>query len=106
MVCNHATSNKMLWQSLRIMLVAMIVGLAGPAWATLSPVTWTEQTDFENNAVTTGTPTTRINIDTSTTPGDVKIGITKDLLSTAAITCTATNKIYTIGSDRASVAVI
>lgn len=52
-------------------LTVAIVGMAMAAWgSTTTSVTWTTKEDFENNAVTTGTPTTRLNIDTTTSPGD------------------------------------
>ncbi|ABQ27996.1 CARDB domain-containing protein [Geotalea uraniireducens] len=93
-----------------LLIVSLTVAagsIAQPACAAMSSVTWTTQPDFENNASTTNTPTTRVNIDTTTVSGDVKIGIPKDLLSTATIiNNTSNNKVYTIGAERNSVAVI
>ena len=90
-------------------LIAMaIVGTAMTVGAsTTTSVTWTSKEDFENNAATIGTPTARVDIDTTTSPGDVRIGATKDFVTTATITCvTSLNKIYTAGVDRTSIAVI
>ncbi|BCS53259.1 CARDB domain-containing protein [Geobacter sp. SVR] len=90
------------------LIICATVGLSGTGRAVWAlSVQWTEQADFETNAVTTGTPTTRVNIDTATTPGDIKIGVTKDFVTTATITYgTSHNKIYTTGVDRTSIAVI
>jgi hypothetical protein len=45
----------------------------GPSEAATYTETWTTQGDFENNDTTTRTPTTRLNVDTSTNPGDVSL---------------------------------
>lgn len=104
MVTKLIRSKKMLLTLFMVAVTAAVAGMAGPACAALHPVTWTTQEDFEHNASTTDTPTTRTNIDTSTTPGDITIGMPK--LSGAEITCSTSDKIYTIGAERPSVAVI
>lgn len=86
-------------QPLAVMAAISMIGTAASAWATTKSVTWTTKGDFES-----GKPL--VNIDTSTVPGDVMIGPPKDLLSTAAISCSAGNKIYSIGAERASLAVL
>jgi len=99
------------WPLAIVMVVGLALGIAGTtvsavAASTPTFVNWSSQGDFETNASTTGTPTTRLNIDTTTSLGDVKIGVTKDFVTTATITCvTASGKIYSTGVDRTTIAV-
>src|SRR6266567_5275786 len=95
-------------------VTVLALGIAGTAVTagastTAPPVTWTTEADFEYNVSTmpVPTPTTLTNVDTTTTPGDAKIGFRKDFVTTATITCaTSSNKIYTTGVDRNSIAVV
>lgn len=92
-------------QLLRPLLFLLVVGIAGPAWAGLTTVEWTNQADFESNAHSTGRETTRINIDTASRPGDVVIGLAKEMLDTSVVAYHG-GKTYSIGAGRSSVAVI
>lgn len=99
------------WPITAVMVVGLVIGLAGTTTSamasTVTSVEWTSPEDFEMNASTVGTPTTRLNIDSTTSPGDLRIGVTRDFVTTATITCvTASNKIYSTGVDRTSIAVI
>lgn len=92
-----------------LLLIAVTLSTAIVAGATSGngTVTWTTQGDFETNASTVGTLTTRAFIDTTSSPGDVKIGGWKDFVSTATMTyVTAGKKIYSTSTDRTSIAVI
>jgi len=90
-----------------LLLTAVLLSTAITAGATPGRVTWTSQGDFESNGSTTGTPTTRSNIDTSSSPGDVKIGNMKDFATTATMSyVTKDKKIYSTGADRTSIAVV
>lgn len=93
---------------LLILLVATtLAGITTAAWGSnLQTVVWTSQQDFEGNASTTGTPTTRLNIDTASLPGDARIGVSKDFVTAATISLNSGTKVYTTGIDRASIAVI
>ena len=84
---------------------AIVICTALAAVASTGSATWTTQADFETNAVTTGTPTTLVNIDTTTSPGDLKIGAWKDFTTTAVVTVVAGSKAYSTGVDRTSLAV-
>src|SRR6266702_2150137 len=110
MIRVFASCKKLLLKLMGFILIAVLsvaAGMTDVSWATTNSATWTNQADFENNAATTGTQTTRINVDSATVPGDVRIGVLKDLLDTATITCNAANtKLYTTGAERASIAVI
>ncbi|ACM22066.1 CARDB domain repeat protein [Geotalea daltonii FRC-32] len=86
-----------------VMFMGLVVGIAGISVtaqaSTITPVKWDNKEDWEK--------ATRLNIDTTTSPGDVMIGVTKDFVTSATITCvTLNNKIYTTGVDRTSIAVI
>ncbi|HEY6871689.1 MAG TPA: hypothetical protein VI298_03060 [Geobacteraceae bacterium] len=90
-------------------VLVLALGIAGTA-VTAGASTpgfgnWSSQGDFETNASTTGTPTTRVNIDTTTGSG-IRIGVTKDFVTTATITCVTPNRIYTTGVDRTSVVAV
>jgi len=74
--------------------------------ATTGSAVWTSQADFEGNAATTGVQTTRLNIDTSSAPGDLKIGASKEIATTATISVVAANKIYTTGVDTTTLSVL
>lgn len=50
-----------------------LLATAAPLLAESTSVTWTTQQDVEQNFVTTGDATTKINLDTVTAPGDVRI---------------------------------
>jgi YVTN family beta-propeller protein len=91
-----------------VLIAAVILATSFSAVAaTPSSVTWTSREDFENNAASTGTATSRVNIDTASVPGDIKVGGVKDFVTTATITyLPALNKIYSTGVDRTTVAVI
>jgi YVTN family beta-propeller protein len=90
-----------------LLLTTVLLTTAITAGATPGRVTWTSQADFESNGSTTGIPTTRSNIDTSSSPGDVKIGNMKDFASTATISyATRDKKVYSTGADRTSIAVV
>jgi len=70
-------------------------------------VTWTTQDDFERNAATTSVITTRTFLDTASASGDLKIGLPRDIVTTATFNqLTANNKIYSTGTDRNSLAVL
>lgn len=105
---------KSLMQSISILLkrqlavvVAMaIAGTAMSAMAAGPSVSWTTKADFESNASTLGTPTNRNNIDTTSIPDSIKVGIPRDFVTTATITCVTSSKIYTSGVTRTSLSVI
>lgn len=87
-----------------VAIATAIICTAMAAAASAATVTWTSKEDFEGPVAA---PTTRTNIDTTSSPGDVKIGIPKDFVTTATITCvTAYNKIYTTGVDRNSISIV
>ncbi|WP_460594453.1 CARDB domain-containing protein [Geomonas sp. Red276] len=83
-----------------------IIGTAMTAMAAGPSVSWTTKADFESNASTVGTPTNRINIDTTSLPDSIKVGVPKDFVTTATITCVTSSKIYTSGTTRTSLSVI
>jgi len=59
-----------------LLLMQCTVGLVAtpqPTMAAGTTITWTERADFERNASTTGEETTRIQVDTVTSPGDVML---------------------------------
>jgi YVTN family beta-propeller protein len=98
----------LLARPLAVLIATAILATAVTAAAsTANSVTWTSREDFESNAVSTGTATNRVNIDSASTPGDVKVGAGKDFVTTATVTYLAAfNRIYTTGVDRTTVAVI
>ena len=88
-------------------LAAAINAMLLTSLASAAQVTWTNQDDFETNASTTGTPTTRLKVDTASIPGSVRIASAEDILLNATIACTTPgDKVYTTGIDRTSLAVI
>ena len=90
-----------------VLLMAILVLVPNLSFATITSVTWSSQQDFENNVTTNGPPATRLNIDTTSSPGDVKIGSSKELSNSPAIICaTESNKIYSIGALQTSISVI
>ncbi|MBJ6802393.1 CARDB domain-containing protein [Geomonas propionica] len=96
-------------RSLAVLLtMTTLWGVAATAQgATVPPVgVWDTKEDFEGNGSTIGTPTTRTNIDTASEPGFFKIGVTRDFLTTATISCATPNRIYTTGVDRTSIVVL
>lgn len=105
MTGNLPRSRETLSQCLRILLVVMVMGVACPAWAAVNSVTWTSQADFEGNAVTTGKGTHALNVDTATSPGDVTIGLSKEIPIAPGMVHAA-GKIFSIGAERGSLAVI
>lgn len=95
----------LLKRQLALIVATTILGTAMTAMAEPS-VSWTTKADFESNAITVGTPTNRSNIDTTSLPDSIKIGIPTDFATTATITCVTASKIYTTGVTRSSISVI
>lgn len=89
---------------LAVLVTTAMLVIACSAWASTSVLSWETRDDFEHNG-DRWWPTTRKNIDT-TGPG-IKIGVNKDFVTTATITCvTSANKTYVTGVDRMSVSVL
>lgn len=102
---NLARSRKSFWEYLGALVVLLTLGVACPAWAATNSVIWTTQADFERNAASTGKESLRLNTDTATSPGDVLIGLSKEIPN-APVMVHAADKIFSIGAERNSVAVI
>ena len=94
--------------ALLLLMSGLAVAGASTGTALAAQVTWTTQGDFETNESTTGTPTTRLNIDTASMPGSVQMALQDDVATThAALTCvTSGDKVYSIGVGSTFVAVV